>query len=147
MMMAVEIGELTWTADGRSIIYTRGGDLDGFGENPNPGHQPEEAKQGIFLLSLAGNLRQLAEGHSAVVSSKGDRIAFVFKRDVWSVKLDGSEKASLLFQTKGRSASLHWSPDSTKLSFVSNHGRSHSFVGVYDLGSRTIRYLDSDRRP
>ena len=32
-----DLGELVWTADAKSIIYTRGGDLDNFGESPNPG--------------------------------------------------------------------------------------------------------------
>jgi len=136
-----EIGELTWTPDGQSIVFTRGGDLDGFGENPNPRSQPEEPKQGIWIVSLDGKLRQLAEGHSPIVNPKGDRLAFIFKRDVWSVKLDGGEKAALLFQTKGRSNSLHWSPDGAKISFLSNHG-DHSFVAVFDTTTRTIRYLD-----
>jgi len=31
-----EIGEVTWTADGKSIVYVRGGDLETNGDNPNP---------------------------------------------------------------------------------------------------------------
>ena len=136
----MEIGELTWTPDGQAIVFTRGGDLEG-GETPNPRSQPEEPKQGIWIVSLDGKLRHLAEGHSAIVPPKGDRLAFIFKRDVWSVKLDGSEKAALLFQTKGRSNSLHWSPDGAKISFISSHN-DHNFVGVYDTTARSIRYLD-----
>jgi dipeptidyl aminopeptidase/acylaminoacyl peptidase len=137
----LEIGELGWTPDGQSIIYTRGGDLEGFGENPNPRSRTEEPKQQIWITSLEGKLRLLGEGHSAVVSPKGDRVAFIFKRDVSWVKTDGSEKAAQLFQTKGRSGSLHWSPDGSKLSFLSNRG-DHSYVGVYDLMAKSIRYLD-----
>ncbi|MGH9932054.1 MAG: S9 family peptidase, partial [Pyrinomonadaceae bacterium] len=35
-----EIGELAWTPDAKAIIYTRGGDLDSFGESPNPHSAP-----------------------------------------------------------------------------------------------------------
>ena len=138
----MEIGELTWTPDGQSIVFTRGGDLEGFGENPNPRSRAEEPKQGIWIVSSEGKPRLLAEGHSAIVSPKAAWAAFINKRDVWSVKLEGNEKASLLFQTKGRSGSIHWSPDGSKLSFVSNRG-DHSFVGVYDTVTKGIRYLDA----
>ena len=137
----MEIGELTWTPDGQSIVFTRGGDLEGFGENPNPRSRAEEPKQGIWIVSADGKPRLLAEGHSAVISPKGDRAVFINKRDVWSVKIEGGEKASLLFQTKGRSGSLHWSPDGSKISFVSSRG-DHNFVGVYDTATKGIRYLD-----
>lgn len=137
----IEIGELVWTPDGQSIIFTRGGDLEGFGESPNPRSLAEEPKQQIWIVSLAGKARQLAEGHSAVVSPKGDRIAFILRRDVSWVKLDGTEKAAQLFQTKGRSNSLHWSPDGSKLAFGNNRG-DHNFIGVYDTTSKSNRYLD-----
>jgi dipeptidyl aminopeptidase/acylaminoacyl peptidase len=137
----MEIGELAWTPDGHSLIFTRGGDLEGFGENPNPRSRAEEPKQGIWIVASDGKPHQLAEGHSAIIAPKGDRIAFISKRDVWWVKIEGAEKAALLFQTKGRSGSLHWSPDGSKLSFVSGRG-DHNFVGVYDTATKGIRYLD-----
>src|SRR5947207_14364894 len=59
-----ELGELGWSADARAIIYTRGCDPDGFGENPNPRSAPEEPKQLLSIVSLDGNTcRQIAEGH------------------------------------------------------------------------------------
>ena len=73
-----EIGELVWTADGKAIIYTRGGDLDNFGESPNPRSAPEEPKQLLWIVTLDGKPpRQLAEGHSAAVSPKGNVLAFI----------------------------------------------------------------------
>ncbi len=138
-----EVGELLWTHDAKSVIYTRGGDLEGFGENPNSRSRPEEPNQAIWIVALDGKApRQLATGHSAAVSPEGDRIVFINKRDIWSTKIDGSEKPAVLIQSKGRSSSLRWSRVGSKLAFVNSRG-DHSFIGVYDLPGKTLRYLDA----
>jgi dipeptidyl aminopeptidase/acylaminoacyl peptidase len=138
-----ELGELIWTADAKAIIYTRGGDLDNFGESPNPRSAPEEPKQLLWLVTLDGKPpRQLAEGHSAAVSPKSDRVAYISKRDIWSLKIEGAETPAALVQSKGRSSSLRWSPDGSKLAFANVRG-DHSFIGVYDLNARAVRYLDA----
>jgi dipeptidyl aminopeptidase/acylaminoacyl peptidase len=137
-----DVGELVWTADAKAIIYTRGGDLDNFGERPNPGSEPEEPKQLLWVVTLDGKPpRQLAEGHSAAVSPKGAALAFIFNREIWSARIDGRENPVLLVQPKGRTLSIRWSPDGSKLAFVNGRG-DHSFIGVYDLGAKTVRYLD-----
>ncbi|HSS18621.1 MAG TPA: prolyl oligopeptidase family serine peptidase [Pyrinomonadaceae bacterium] len=139
----IEIGELVWTPDAKSIIYTRGGDLDGFGEGPNPRSVAEDLKQALWMVTLDGKPpRQLAEGHSAAVSPKGDRAAYVNNRNIWWVKLDGSEKPTALVEAKGRSNSLIWSKDGAKLAFVSARG-DHSFIGVFEPGTKSVRYLDA----
>jgi dipeptidyl aminopeptidase/acylaminoacyl peptidase len=137
-----EIGELVWTPDAQAIIYTRGGDLDNFGESPNPQSAPEEPKQQLWIVALDGKPpRQLAEGHSAAVSPKGHLVAFISKRNIWSLKLDSTDKPAALIEAKGQSDSLRWSPDGAKIVFVNNR-REHNFVGVYDLAAKTVRYLD-----
>jgi len=138
-----ELAELVWTGDGRAIVYTRGGDLDNFGESPNPRSATDEQKQLLWIVTLDGKPpRQLAEGHSAAVSLKGDRVAYVSKRDIWWVKIDGSDKPAALVQSKGRSSSLHWSPNGSKLVFVNSRG-DHNFIGVYEVGAKSVRYLDA----
>jgi len=142
----LEIGELVWTADAQAIIYTRGGDLDNFGESPNPHSVPEEPKQLLWLITLDRALDQkpprlLAEGHSAAVSPKGHLVAYISKRNIWSLKLDGNDKPAALVEAKGQSDSLRWSPDGSKLVFV-NGRRDHGFVGVYELATKAVRYLD-----
>jgi acetyl esterase/lipase len=138
-----ELGELVWTADAKAIIYTRGGDLDGFGESPNPRSATDEQKQWLWIVTRDGKPpRQLAEGHSAAASPAGERIAYISNRNIWTVKVDGSDKPAALVQSKGRSDSLHWSPDGTKLGFVNTRG-DHSFIGVYAVGAKNVRYVDA----
>ena len=137
-----DLGEMVWTSDAKAIIYTRGGDLDNFGEGPNPRSAPEEPKQLLWIVPLDGKPpRQLAEGHSAAVSPKGYTLAYLSKRDIWSMKLDGSEKPAALVHTKGRTDSIRWSPDGSKLAFVNGRG-DHSFIGVFNISAKSVRYLD-----
>src|SRR6266508_1089079 len=62
--------------------------------------------------------------------------------EIWSARMDGSEKPAALVQSKGRPDSIRWSPDGSKLAFINGRG-DHSFVGIYDLAGKTVRYLDA----
>ena len=55
-----------------------------------------------------------------------------------------------LFRTWGTNSNPRWSPDSRKITFVSDRG-DHSLIGVYDVGTRAISYMtpsvDRDTSP
>ena len=152
-----EIAELRWTPDARALVYARGGDFENGREYPNPRSYPQGVEQAIWVVPVAAlserrtggrrpplqqeGPRRLGEGHSPAVSPHGDQVAFIFKDQVWLAKLDGSEKAAQLIHAKGSNTSLRWSPDGSKLAFVSNRG-DHSLIGVYEFSGKTLRYLD-----
>ena len=137
-----ELGELAFTPDGKAVVYVRGGDANRKGEHPNPLHRPEGVEQAIWIVALDGTApRKLAEGHSPAVSPRGDRVAFVRKGQVWWAPLSADGKAEQAIEARGEAASLHWSPDGSRLAFVSERG-DHSFVGVYDVAGKAVRYLD-----
>ena len=96
-----DIGELVFTPDAESVIYTRGGDLE-MGEKsyPNPSQLVGGTEQDLWSVHLnGGEPRKLGEGHSAAVSPKGDAIAYILKGQIWVAKLDGSEKPQQLVHT------------------------------------------------
>jgi Tol biopolymer transport system component len=139
-----DIGDLVWTPDGKAIVYTRGGDMEMGREYPNPRRFPQGVEQDVWLIKLAGGQPQrLGEGHSPVVSPKGPpgRVAFIYKDQVWLAQIEGKEKAAQLIHSKGESGSLRWSPEGSKLAFVSRRGE-HSLIGVYDFGAKALHHLD-----
>ena len=138
-----DLGNISWAPDAETIVYTRGGDLE-FPNSayPNPQNSPQGVEQDIWAVSLNGDVpKKLAEGHSPSISPKGGTVAFIFKTQVWLAKLDGSEKAEQLIHSNGGASELRWSPDGSKLAFLSRRG-DHGFIGVYDVGAKSLIYLE-----
>ena len=130
-----EIGELAWICRcSRDYLYT-GGDLDNFGESPNPRSVPEEPKQLLWLVILGSHARSKAAApigggplRRSIPKRRSCRPHFQAEHLVsqawWR------QQASLFSsRQKGQSDSSSWSPDGSKLVFV-NGRRDHGFVGV-----------------
>jgi dipeptidyl aminopeptidase/acylaminoacyl peptidase len=148
------LGNVEWTPDGKTLFYVRGGSGNRQGEIPNPTSDPAGAEQAVWRVPVDGGDPvqpvRLGPGSSPAVSPRGDGLAFVRKGQILWAPLDASREPAPLVQTRGGSGSLRWSPDGSKLAFVSQRG-DHSFVGVYDMAGKTVRWLapgvDSDTDP
>ena len=138
-----EIESLTFTPDGRSIVYVRGGSSNRQGERPNPALTRGGVDQAIWIASVdPGTPRKIAEGSSPQLSPSGDSLAFTRGGQLWIVRISGdSAKPVQLTKLRGGSSNVRWSPDGKRLAFVSNRER-HSFVGVWDFATGSLRYMD-----
>jgi len=138
----VDIGELCWTADGQSLLYTRGADLENGGSDPNPTSNPAGPEHAIWVVAAGGGEpRKLAEGTEPAPSPHGGVAAYIKDGQVWTARLDGTEKPAQLIHARGKADTLRWSPDGAKLAFVSGR-KDHSFIGVYTFADKTLRFLD-----
>src|SRR5580698_606990 len=101
-----DLGMITWTADGRSIIYVRGGNLEQIGTaTPNPRSLAQMPDQAIWIIPFEGGTpKRLAEGHSPAPSKDG-HVAFIRNGQIWMTTVEG-EKPSELVRTRGGSSSL-----------------------------------------
>ena len=139
-----ELSSLAISSDGKFVIYVRGGDHGANWDESNgvnPASNPTQTRVQLWSVQFAGGEpKLLSEGDEPVISPKGDRVLFVKERSIWSVPVDGSAPAKRLFYARGEADSMEWSPDGSRLAFVSGRG-DHSFIGVYTNDSTPILYL------
>jgi dipeptidyl aminopeptidase/acylaminoacyl peptidase len=136
------ITDLNWTSDGKTIVYVRGDGANRQGENPNPAQLQDGTEQAVFAVSVDGGApKKLGLGNGPVPSPRGQRVAWVSRGQIWSADLGATEAAARLVNARGSASGLAWSPDGTMLAFTSGRG-THSYIGVFMLGSRELRYLD-----
>jgi dipeptidyl aminopeptidase/acylaminoacyl peptidase len=139
-----EITQLTFSPDGKHLVYVRGGDHDANWESklqPDPASSAVEPKVTIYAAQLAGGAPvKVVEGDGPAISSRG-QLAYLKDKQVWTAPLSGKGKAERLFFDRGENGSLAWSPDGTKLAFVSDRDGDHSFIGIYDVKTKALTYL------
>ncbi len=141
-----ELTGLSFSPDGSRLVYVRGGDHDanwaGDGKlAPNPAASPEEPKVTIWSAGLDGAAApvELDEGDFPVLSARGV-LAYVKDEQVWTAPLNGHGKPERLAFDRGKVRDLAWSPDGSKLAFVSERG-DHAFVAVYTDKAHPLVYL------
>ena len=139
-----ELTSLSISADGKYVVYVRGGDHGANFDSSvpvNPTLSTVSSKIQIFTVPFAGGEpKLLGDGDEPVISPKSDTVVFLKDRGIWVVPVDGSAPAKRMFFARGESDSPEWSPDGSRLAFVSNRG-DHSFIGVYTNDSTPISYL------
>jgi dipeptidyl aminopeptidase/acylaminoacyl peptidase len=142
-----ELTSLSFTPDGRTIVYVRGGD---HGANwpadsnlqPDPTGSTTQSRVQIWSIATGGSAapQLIGEGDEPAISPAGDRVAFVRDRRIWIAPLDGAKPAEQAFFARGSSESPTWSPDGKRLAFVSNRD-DHSFIGIFTGAAEPLRYL------
>jgi dipeptidyl aminopeptidase/acylaminoacyl peptidase len=136
-----DILSLAFTGDASAVVYVRGGAANSRGETPNPTSNPAGAEQSIWIVPIQdGSPRRLAEG-SSPLPMKDKRVLFLSKGQVYSVALEEGAKPEPLIKARGITSQLRLCPDGTLLAFVSTRV-DHSFIGLYNLIAKSIRWLD-----
>ncbi|HEY4086487.1 MAG TPA: prolyl oligopeptidase family serine peptidase [Bryobacteraceae bacterium] len=133
-----DVGELQFLPDSKSVVFVRGGDLeDAANADPNPASNPAGVSQDVWIATAGSAPRKVGVGHSPAVSKTG-KIAFLKSGQVW---VEGGSGPLIVNRSGVSEESLRWSPDGSKLAFISNRG-NHSLVQVYDFATKSVSYMD-----
>ncbi len=147
-----DITSLAFSADGRTLYFVRGGGANRAGEVPNPTSDPAGAEQAIWRVRLNGTAAvRITEGASPTPAPTGSDLLFTRRGALWMANATSdSLRTSQLFKMRGSAGAVSWSPNARQIAFVSNRG-THSFVGVYDLATKSLRWMspstDTDNAP
>ena len=139
-----ELTSLQVSNDGANVVYVRGGEhganWDG-GSPANPWSDPKGTKVQVWSVAFAGGApRLLGEGDYPAVSPDNRHVAFIKDKIAMIAPIDGSSPAQRLFAIRGDTSSLTWSPDGSRLAFVSGRG-SHALIGVFTDENSPITWI------
>lgn len=138
----MEITNLIPTPDGKSVIYFIGGSPNRQGIIANPTTVVIPFQREIYKVDLSSRTQEkLIDGYGGVLSHKGRYLAYLSAGDAWLMDMENENKVSKIFDLRGGTGDLTWSPGDDKIAFVSNRG-DHSFIGIYTLANEEINFLD-----
>jgi dipeptidyl aminopeptidase/acylaminoacyl peptidase len=142
------IASLRLTPDGKTVVYTRGSEINKEGTSANPQRLTRLPKQQAWAMNVSGGEPRLLgdvgcneEGcEDLQISPDGRNVVWPAKKHLWIAPIDGKKKAEQLEELAGESETPRWSPDGKRIAFRSNR-KDHSFIAVLDLATNKIIYL------
>lgn len=153
----IELSELELSADGSIALFVRGSMPNRAGWIANPTGNPDGAERAIWAAKTDGSgAWRLAPGTSPALSPDGKWAVFARDSQIYRVRVapgattPADRGETPYFKAWGRNVNPRWSPDGSKIAFVSDRV-DHSFIGIYDVKARTVKFMapsvDRDASP
>jgi len=144
----IPIASLRITPDGRTVVFVRGTETNEAGRVADPTNELSPRKQMAFAMDVDGEspraLGEMGCGEEGCedveLSPDGQFAIWSAKKQLWIAPVSGATPSHQITDLPGNTLSPQWSPDGHQIAFVSDRG-DHSFIGVYDFGHDSVRYL------
>jgi len=143
-----DLTDVDLSDDGSIAVFVRGSAPNRQGWIANPSHDPSGAEREIWAVRTSGGAPwRVAEGGAPVLSPDGRYVLYVKDNQIYrgrviaSAAPDSMDRGQKPFiKAWGRQSNPGWSPDGSKIAFVSDRG-NHAFIAVYDWKTRSMTYL------
>ena len=154
-----DLTDISISDDGSAVAFVRGHTPNRDGWIANPSSDPAGSERAIWAARTAapGVAWRVAEGSSPELAPDGRSVLFVKDGQIFRALTSQTKPVSTMdrgetpfIKAWGTNSGPRWSPDGTKIAFVSTR-TDHSFIGIYDVKTRTIKYMapnvDRDTSP
>ncbi len=140
-----EIGQLAFTPNGTKLLYVRGGSANRSGQSPNPSSLADGTEMAIYYKEIVSKSppSKITQGSSPVIFKDGIRFLFSKGGQIYESPMDINAVPKQLFIARGGNGDPKFSPNGQEVLFTSDRG-DHSFIGVYHLVKKTIRWIAPD---
>ena len=138
----LDIKNLSFSSDGKGLVFVRGNTKNGKGESANPAQLQEKTEEVVYWVEMeSGKIKKLGIGTDPTISPDNKKVLFIQAGQVYIQNLDSAKEAVKLFQARGAISSLRFSPNGNKLAFESDR-KDHGFIGIYDFNNKSLQYPD-----
>jgi dipeptidyl aminopeptidase/acylaminoacyl peptidase len=154
----VDLTSLRLSDDGAVAVFVRGHTPNRDGWVANPSSDPRGGERAIWAVRTdGGEPWKLAVAASPALSPNGKWVLFTRDGQIYGVPVDRNlaEEArrrseAPLFRAYGTNGGPVWSPDGSRIAYVSNRG-DHSYIAVYNIDNPGVSYMapgvDRDTSP
>ena len=156
----IDVSSVRLSDDGTVAIFVRGSAQNRDGWVANPSHDPAGGDRAVWAARTDGSgawrLASIANtepvqgfggrGGGPELSPDGRHVVFARDGQIYHARVARANTAAVdtggvpLIKAWGRQGNPVWSPDGTRLAFVSTRD-NHSLIGVYDMKTRRVEFM------
>jgi hypothetical protein len=155
----VDLTDVSISDDGSTVVFVRGHAPNREGWIASPLSDPDGVERAIWAArtTMPGKAWRVAEGTAPEVAPDGSSVLFTRDGEIYRAVISPTRPSSPrdrgetpFIRAWGTSSNPRWSPDGSKIAFVSNR-TDHSYIGIYDVKARTVKFMapgvDRDTSP